>query len=512
MILKIFLTLFLCSYIFALEFKVASYNVENLFDMNKDGTEYKEFIPNTQYWNKKALNKKINNISRVINDLDANIISLQEIESKKALMLLLKKIPQYKYHYFLKKKTSAIGLAILSKYKIIENKKIIVSKYNIHSRPILKSTIKINDEKIIIYTNHWKSKRSKESTRIPYAQALLKNIKALNKNTKYIILGDLNSNYDEYITFKYDKKLNDTYGYTGINHILNTSKNGNLIKKNDLHKYKDVHYNLWLELKTNNRFSNKFRDENQTPDNIIISPSLLLSDGIKYKQNSFRVFKKDYLFKNKIYRWNGKKQNGYSDHLPIYATFTNNYYEIKKNKNIVESSRNTIDYLYKIEKLNKNILLKNVIVIFKYKNKAIIKTKNSRAILIYQKNNNLKLAYSYDLLVQNIDNYYGLKEITKMQIVKKLEKVKSYKNLYLQKNITKLINENNQNEIILNIKVKYDKNYLYLDNKKVSVYFEKNIKKPKDGDYIHIKIAHISNYRKKTQLHIYKQEDFNILY
>ena len=34
-------------------FKIASYNVENLFDLTKDGTEYTEYIPNTGYgWTK----------------------------------------------------------------------------------------------------------------------------------------------------------------------------------------------------------------------------------------------------------------------------------------------------------------------------------------------------------------------------------------------------------------------------------------------------------------------------
>ena len=31
-----------------MEFKVASYNVENLFDMQYNGTEYKEYIPNNE--------------------------------------------------------------------------------------------------------------------------------------------------------------------------------------------------------------------------------------------------------------------------------------------------------------------------------------------------------------------------------------------------------------------------------------------------------------------------------
>jgi len=203
----------------------------------------------------KALNTKLNNITRVIKDIDADIISLQEIESKKALSLLLEKLKKYKHSYFLKNKNSAIGLAILSKFPIIKNQRIKINNFNKHSRPILKSTISINNHKLIVYTNHWKSKRSAESTRIPYAQSLIKDINKLNKDDDYIILGDLNSNYDEYLTFKNDRRLNDTQGITGINQVLNTSINENLIKKSDIINEFNIHYNLWNELDINDRKS-----------------------------------------------------------------------------------------------------------------------------------------------------------------------------------------------------------------------------------------------------------------
>ena len=41
-------------------FSVASYNVENLFDLKEDGNEYSEFIPNTKSnWNENSFNIKI---------------------------------------------------------------------------------------------------------------------------------------------------------------------------------------------------------------------------------------------------------------------------------------------------------------------------------------------------------------------------------------------------------------------------------------------------------------------
>ena len=75
--------------------KIASYNVENLFDLYRSGQEYTEYIPFTRsQWNRKNFSIKIEHIARVIYDLDADIIALQEIESKEALNALLYTLKQ----------------------------------------------------------------------------------------------------------------------------------------------------------------------------------------------------------------------------------------------------------------------------------------------------------------------------------------------------------------------------------------------------------------------------------
>jgi len=51
----------------AKDFRVASYNVENLFDLQRSGSEYSEYIPYTKYgWNKRAFSIKVNNIAHAI--------------------------------------------------------------------------------------------------------------------------------------------------------------------------------------------------------------------------------------------------------------------------------------------------------------------------------------------------------------------------------------------------------------------------------------------------------------
>ncbi len=74
-------------------FKIVSYNVENLFDLTKDRTEYTEYIPNTGHgWNKDIVDIKVTNIAKVIKNLGADIVALQEIESKQALIFLQNKL------------------------------------------------------------------------------------------------------------------------------------------------------------------------------------------------------------------------------------------------------------------------------------------------------------------------------------------------------------------------------------------------------------------------------------
>ncbi len=522
MIKKLLIILFTLN-LYSTDFKVATYNVENLFDMVNNKTEYKEFKPNSRYWNQRALTSKIKNTAKVINDLDADIIGLQEIENKNAFNLLKRKLPKYKYSYFLKKRTSSIGVAILSKYKIVSNKSLDVNKYNPHSRPILKSIIEIDGKKLIVYVNHWRSKRASESKRVPYAQTLIKDIKKLNQDDDYIIMGDLNSNYDEFITFKHNKKLNDTYGNTAINQVLNTSIKNNFIQKKDILKQSDkiIHYNLWLELAKKDRFSSKYRGSNNTPDNMIISHSMFDNKNISYINNSFNVFKKSYIFKNnKVLRWNMKKHSGYSDHLPIYAMFSTdlqNYKITKKSifsfdifKSDKKQKEYKIDDLYNVQKLNSSIKLKNITVIYKSSNRAVIKQENSRAILVYGKNKDLKEGYIYDIEVNSIINFKGSKEITKYDVIKKLSKNNNYKKMYKKYKNVEDISYKNENEVFTNISGVYKYNRLYLGKDRIKLYIDTSLNTPSQNAKITIKRAIVTIYNNRLQLSIYKQSDFKV--
>lgn len=497
--------------LFADEFTIASFNVENFFDLKNNRTEYVEYIPNNKYnWNKKTFNTKLQNISKVIQELNPNILALQEIESKRALKQLQTTLPQYKYSSFVKYKNSSIGLAILSKIKILNTSSIQVKFSNKIFRPIHEVTFEHKKIKFKIFNNHWPSKRVDERYRIKYAYTLFSRTKKLSDDYDYVILGDLNANYNEFETFLNNKKLNTTSHITGINQVLNTTINNKLIRKyNILNFEKRVHYNLWLDIKYKERFSYIYRGEKETPDHIILSPALFDNKKISYKNNSFRVYKPDYLYKNRtINRWKTKKRvhlnRGFSDHLPIIASFNISKFK-KEKKNSTSFSK--LEELYKVDNLKYPALFKDCVVIFKDKYGAIIKQKDSKAIYIYKKNHNLKLGFSYDLKVDEIKRYNGLKEIVNFEVLKKNQKVDDFNSFYI-KNIDDFNKLKYQNEIVINLDGSYKKNYFYYNNHKIKIFFKNKSIKPKNSRKLFIKKAQIGFYRSKPQLVIYTREDF----
>lgn len=330
------LFLFLLSSLYGeIELKIATYNVESLFDLQKQGYKFEEYIPNGKsLWNKRNYNIKLNNIAKVIKDIDADILALQEIHSIHALKDLRLKLKQkglfYKYYKLADKKDSAIKVAILSKVPFIYSKEVNVTS-SFKYRNILETKFKINNNEFYLFNNHWKAKSGPESMRMVSAKKLKDRIEEIGYDKNIILVGDFNSHYEENILFIKNRKHNDTNGRTGINDVLNTKYQKNKAK-NTKHR-KNSFYNLWYDADEENRYSYIFRGKKEALDNILVSQSLLDNKGIDYKKGSIQNLSKSYmLYKGKYpYRWklsNSRvpkhKGKGYSDHLPVIAILTIN--------------------------------------------------------------------------------------------------------------------------------------------------------------------------------------------
>ncbi len=438
----IFYLAFFATFAYRKELKIATWNIQNLFDMQKNGTEYKEYVPYTHGWNQRRFRQKLTHLSEVICDLDADVIALQEVENDNALRELQKRLKKsgcnYRYRAITNRPNTPVHNAILSRVKISQKSDILI-KPNGRYRSILK--VKLQTEpSLYIFVNHWKSLSGPESERVIYAKALMRAIKKLPKGSEYILLGDFNSDWNEYR--RMDKKHNDTGGISGINQILKTTIKNHTIRCSDLKRYKEyIHCNLWTQLPSSQRWSHNFFGEKMTLDSIIIPPTLLDGKGWDYKIGSFSVFKPKYLFGKYgwIKRWEIKNHRhtgrGYSDHLPIYALFENRagfIYKIThllEKKSIEPQSINldieTIDIDKLLDKFeSKNIryplLIKDALVIFKRGKIAVIQQNpQGRAIVIYGNSYMLEEGRVYDLRIYKIKRYKGMAEIIDFEIAKK---------------------------------------------------------------------------------------------
>ncbi len=313
--------------------KIANYNVENLFDLKKNGYEYQEYVPNSSSrWNKKNYTIKLKNISKVLTQIDADIVTLQEIESLTALKDLRKQLKRdgvyYKYFAIANKKNTTVKVAILSKIPFVYTKEIsVTSSYKFRNILEVKLRPGKNTE-LYVFVNHWKSKGGPESMRIISAKALLKRIKQIGFEKNIILAGDFNSDYEEYIKFKRKRKHNNTNGKTGINHVLSSINQKSIASQSK--KNQNGFYNLWYDVEKEQRYCYIFKGKKETLDNILISQPLLFgTQGIQYQHNSMHSVQSKFLFKGKrIYRWQTTRKKprkhkgkGYSDHLPIVANF-----------------------------------------------------------------------------------------------------------------------------------------------------------------------------------------------
>ena len=234
------LGLFLSLSFGASNLKIATYNVENLFDDKIDGSEYKDFKNGS--WGAKQYSHKLNQIATVLLDLDADIIALQEIENEGVLKALAQK-SGYKYYSFATlDRFSPVGLGFLSRVSLTKSQKF--SPNGVKTRPIL--MICVDFDNLCLFNAHLPAHKNSDLDRKNAAKAL---ITAASNHQKSVVLGDLNSELG------YKFLLNDLKGYT----------------------------NLW-------KIENNALKGKKSIDHILLSDDLLKNADLSYKKSSFDVF------------------------------------------------------------------------------------------------------------------------------------------------------------------------------------------------------------------------------
>ena len=530
--------------------KIASWNVENLFDLQHQGTEYEEYIPGRHGWNKRTLETKLDHLAEVICDLDADILALQEVESDRVLARLQKRLKRvgcpYPYRYITRDRQTPVHVALLSRKRLEQRRDLRITPFGRY-RSILEAVLP-SDPPLRLFVNHWRSKSGPESERVRYAQALKRRLERLPAGSEYILLGDFNSDYRE--DLRLDRKHNDTQGITGIDQVLGTVQKGRLLRRNDLKngKYHGLaHYTLWLELPPSQRWSHNFYGDKEAIDAILIPPTLMDGQGWEYLPGSFGVFRPAWLFgpHGEIKRWeyrHGRHTGrGFSDHLPIYARFENlgsgrkekgvlakveswlgigapekgasGWTVVKSSapKKIDTQNETTIRSLQSMETLSGNPLLKDAVVVFKRGRSAVLQqSPEGPAILVYKAAGALKEGHRYDLKLYAFKQHNALPEITDLTVV--TDKGSVDLRAYLPPFRPSMMQgKEGLSHIVVGIEGVYRGQRLHAGASAWPIYFRKKRWIPPDGSRIMIKRAQIGYYKNHKELVVWDRRDFVIL-
>lgn len=206
--------------------------------------------------------------------------------------------------------------AVFTRFPVREVK----SHPTLDARDILEVTVEVAGHPLVLFCNHWKSGASNpdtEPTRVQNATVLRERVAwhlARDPLADIVIGGDLNSNYNQMHMPEVER--------TGVNDVLKSQGDELAIRQPG----EDLLYNLWFELPLELRFSEIYRGGHSTLMHILLSRGLYHRSGVTYVDGSFgRVVlpgqNAGTVF-NRPIRWTfaGDGQ-GFSDHLPVFATF-----------------------------------------------------------------------------------------------------------------------------------------------------------------------------------------------
>ena len=317
-------------------FRVMFYNVENLFDTEKDeGKNDEEFLPTSKrYWNNKKYYLKQNNIAKVISSVGEwntpALIGICEVENERVLNVLTRQTPlksqQYKFIITDCEDRRGIDVALLyqpDQFKVIGHQayKIRFKSPQKISRDILHvyGLVKSNDT-LDVFVCHFPSKsggeKQTEPDRIRAAEVLRSKIDSLHhirKHANIIIMGDFNDNPSM-------TSMHTALGAINCKDYKQTGKDTPLL------------YNLFYPFEQQEGVgSYKYRGQWEQIDQIIVSRRMLeKTSGCYVNPNECRIYNADFLLtedksqgglRPKRTYFGMKYESGFSDHLPIYADF-----------------------------------------------------------------------------------------------------------------------------------------------------------------------------------------------
>ena len=151
---------------------IVNWNVQTFFDSTTDGIEYSQFVTDKK-WGKEMYKERLERLCSVIKKTDCDVFVMEELENEKILFDIynfmagewnFSKI--YRWSCFAKTPGTSIGCGVLSRIPLKDLK---VHGLDVRSaetqprlRPVMEVTLCDNEKELVLFVNHWKSKRGGE--------------------------------------------------------------------------------------------------------------------------------------------------------------------------------------------------------------------------------------------------------------------------------------------------------------------------------------------------------------
>lgn len=378
----------------AAELKIASFNVQNLFDGVNDGTEYADFEIGRGGWSEQKYERKLQAVADEISALNADILGLQEIENEAVLKALAQKAG-YKFYKFSRAQTAPVGIAVLSRVPV--KSWAFYRAQELKTRDILRADFALGLGDFSLYVTHTLSARNPLSER-------KKNFRFLNEILKdkkaAVVVGDFNTNF-------------------GKNSLLSE-----LVRQHDFTDLWTLHPCSRSELYG----SCASHESGSALDHILLSDDLFGAAKIGYKNGSFAA----------------QSSSSASDHFPISFVLTDEQDEILKtapektaflsggvkderaeNERAAGSEKiSSVDEIYGRTNLDAPVILKGAVVTF-LNNHGFAISQNRRGVFVYGDAEGLGLGDMLDIRVKKAKFYKQNFEIYDFDILAKSANVGS---------------------------------------------------------------------------------------
>ena len=330
---------------------VVSYNVENLFDAEVDGGEYREFT-GAGGWNDELYTAKLRAIGRALAAADrggADLVALQEVEHYGAARRLLELELDglgYRHLVWLPDPHNANGPVVLSKLPVrrvgalwADSGPVAGSAGGVEGglvrplRPILEVEVALGPAadapSLFLFNNHWKSKHGGAAETEVYrrrAAALLaariEEISAADPAAEILVVGDLNESIDEYERQgrRYATALMPAGAPQAAGGLRVTGAAPPAREPLEL-------FSPWLAHDAGEAppGSYRYRDAWETIDHLLLGPGLFDEAGLSYASNGgFSVVHDGLLDAGgaPLAFYRGPPAGGHSDHLPLRLELT----------------------------------------------------------------------------------------------------------------------------------------------------------------------------------------------